>query len=180
MKLSHRYLNRLCKFYLFDQSEEYGIINAFFPLKFKNQLFLIRVSDIQDMEKQVGAVSAFIDFDNLSDETISKFFRPISEDQIILAKNLHEPSSFDKLLGGQSEASEKVDLALFEIELKYIDFFKGRKSDDPFEEHDRLYLHRTIYTSPPNISLKIDDEIPEYIKSECQRVFKNLFKENNK
>ena len=106
MKLSHRYLNRLCKFYLFDQSEEYGIINAFFPLKFKNQLFLIRVSDIQDMEKQVGAVSAFIDFDNLSDETISKFFRPISEDQIILAKNLHEPSSFDILLGGNSEASD--------------------------------------------------------------------------
>lgn len=180
MKLSHRYINRLCKFYLVDHSEECGIISPFFTSKFKNQLFLIRVSDIQNMEKEVGAVSAFINFDTLNHEIISKYFRPITEDQIILAKNLHEPSSFDKLLGGQSEASEKVDLALFEIELKYIDFFKARKSSDPFEEHDRLYLHRTIYTSPPNISLKIDDEIPEYIKDECQKAFKSLFKEFNK
>lgn len=180
MKLSQRYKNQLCKFYLVDHSEEYGVISTFFVSKFKNQLFLIRMSNIQAMEKEVGATSAFIDFDTLSVEIISKYFRPISEDQILLAINLHEPTSFDNILGGQSEAAEKVDLALFDIELKYIEFFKARKTNDPFEEHDRLYLHRTIYTSPPNISLKIDDEIPDYIENECHKAFEDLFKEYNK
>ena len=179
MKLSHRYINRLCKFYFNDHTEEYGIISQFFPTKYGNQFFLIRISNIQDMEKEVGADSAFINFDTFKDELIFKYFRKISETEIVLAKNLHEPPSFDKLLGGQSEASEKVDLALFEIELKYLEFFKSRKTDDPFEEHDRLYLHRTIYTNPPNISLQIDDEIPEYIKNECQQAFKELFKPFN-
>ena len=78
MKLSQRYKNQLCKFYLVDHSEEYGVISTFFVSKFKNQLFLIRMSNIQAMEKEVGATSAFIDFDTLSVEIISKYFRPIS------------------------------------------------------------------------------------------------------
>lgn len=176
MKLSQRYKNRLCKFYLNDHSEECGIVNPFFMSKYGNKLFLLRVSDIQKLEKEVGVESALIDFDKLSDVLISKYFHEISEESILLGKTLHEPSVYDKLLGGQTEVSEKVDLVLFEIELKFIDFFKSRETSDPFEEHDRLFLHRVIVTDPPHISLKIDDAVPEYIRLECYQAYKDLFK----
>jgi hypothetical protein len=175
MKLSSKYLNRLI-----DGSEEFGIINRFFILKHPNQLFLIRISDVQLMEKEIGVESGLINFDAISNEAIVKYFRPISENQILLGMPLHKPTSFDKLLGGQSEAMEKLDIALFDIELKYLDYFKSQKTSYQDEEHDRLYLHRRIYTDHSNISLTFDDEIPALIKNECMAVFKNLFKENKK
>ena len=177
MKLSHRYLNKLCKFYLTDFSEVYGIISPFFMSKYGNQLFLIYASDIQNMEFEAGAKSAQINFDVLSEVIISRYFHRISEDQILLAKTLREPSIYDNLLGS-NESIEKFWLAILAIELKYLDFFKNGQPLDSAEEHDRLFSHIRIFTEHPKVWLTIDDGIPEHIKFECEQAFKSIFKES--
>lgn len=82
MKLTFKYLNHKCKFTLNDKSEVIGIVHYFFHGKFPNRLFLLKTEDMQTLNGTLVIKPLHNNYDNLSDQQRSKYFRPIQESDI--------------------------------------------------------------------------------------------------
>lgn len=77
---------------------------------------------------------------------------------------------------------ERLIEGLKEIENKHSEYFEGRKSILSFEKHDRLYNHYDMNTNPlgVNFGFRVESDLKEEIKIECQSLFNEIFELNKK
>jgi len=85
---------------------------------------------------------------------------------------------FEKLFEGEGQRRLKeFEENLLLIEAKYIDFFKGRKSEFFSDDHDRLFRH--YFTQPKEkgivFGFNTGSEVPDHIQRECHSLFQSIF-----
>jgi hypothetical protein len=80
------------------------------------------------------------------------------------------------------EKEEKLKKSLFEIESKYIEFFKKRPAKFEGEEHDRLHNHWLMWGDNNILRFGFDKEsdLPVHIQKECLNSFNEIFNSNNR
>lgn len=121
--------------------------------------------------------SAQIQYDELLEKIIQKYFLPIQEADILIGMLLNQQSSFDYLLQPQNAVAERVSLALFEVEKRHVEYFKHRAPEEQNGEHERLFNMYELHVSPPLVKLNYNVQLPEHLKAECEIVFQDIFKD---
>ena len=76
---------------------------------------------------------------------------------------------FDKFRNEDLIRKEKeFDVAIQEIEDKYVEFFKSRKSiRSEYDEHDRIqnhFIYASNFADTPGIGIRDDSDLPDQIK----------------